>query len=82
VSEQNRGFLRREDYYTRIQVATKKRKKPAILLGEINTRSSSSHHNPRIDRQFGVPGFEFRVSDSSRRFWFRVQRSMSNGSEA
>jgi len=51
VSEQNRGFLRREDYYTRIQVATKKRKKPAILLGEINTRPNSARNIPRIDLQ-------------------------------
>jgi hypothetical protein len=34
-SQQNRGFLRREDYYTSYQVATKKRTKPAFLLGEI-----------------------------------------------
>jgi hypothetical protein len=34
-SQQNRGFLRREDYYTINEVATKKREKPAFLLGEI-----------------------------------------------
>jgi hypothetical protein len=33
-SQQNRGFLRREDYYTSYQLATKKRTKPAFLLGE------------------------------------------------
>jgi hypothetical protein len=42
-SQQNRGFLRREDYYTSTQVATKKREKRAILLGEIDsTRNPSS----------------------------------------
>ena len=34
-SQQNRGFLRREDYYTRSELATKKVRKPRFLLGEI-----------------------------------------------
>jgi hypothetical protein len=35
LGQQNRGFLRREDYYTRTQLATEKRQKYAFLLGEI-----------------------------------------------
>jgi hypothetical protein len=34
-------FLRREDYYTRNEVATKKREKPAFLLGEIESESNN-----------------------------------------
>jgi hypothetical protein len=40
-SQQNRGFLRREDYYTQSQVATKKMRKTAFLLGEFYIRKTS-----------------------------------------
>jgi len=43
-SQQNRGFLRREDYYTRNEVATKKREKPAFLLGEIESEAINRLH--------------------------------------
>jgi len=43
-SQQNRGFLRREDYYTRNEVATKKREKPAFLLGETASRQKNYSH--------------------------------------
>jgi hypothetical protein len=46
-SQQNRGFLRREDYYTSNQVATKKREKRAFLLGEIDSSRNSSSPNAR-----------------------------------
>jgi len=39
-SQQNRGFLRREDYYTRGKLATKKCEKQAFLLVEINIPKS------------------------------------------
>jgi hypothetical protein len=44
LSQQNRGFLRREDYYTSTQVATKKQTKTAILLGEIESPPQTDSH--------------------------------------
>lgn len=34
-SQQNRGFLRREDYYTEPEVATKKARKTRFFIGEM-----------------------------------------------
>jgi hypothetical protein len=45
VEPARQGISRREDYYTSYEVATKKRTKPAILLGEIE--SQLNHRIPK-----------------------------------
>jgi hypothetical protein len=52
-SQLNRGFLRREDYYTAGQLATKKCEKPAFLLGEI-TSSANKRLAIRVAEKTGA----------------------------